>query len=97
MFGVGYRHARGATKVVIFSGIMNATTDNLAIDAGLVPFLEDVYPDGHSFQQDNDLKHISHYAQRYYKEKGISWWKTSASSLDLNPIENVWGVMKQYL
>ena len=89
--------ARGATKAVMFSGIMNATRYTDILDAGLVPFLEDVYPDGHRFQQDNDPKHTSRYAQRYYEEKDINWWKTPASSPDLNPIENVWGAMKLYL
>ena len=89
--------ARGAAKVVVFSGIMNATRYTDILDALLVPFLEDVYPDGHRFQQDNDPKHTSRYAQRYYEEKDINWWKIPASSPDLNPIENVWGAMKLYL
>ena len=41
--------------------------------------------------QDNDPKHTSRYA------KHINWWKTPASSPDLNPIENVWHTMKEYL
>ena len=46
--------ARGATNVVMFSGIMNATRYTDILSAGLVPFLEEVYPDSHRFQQDND-------------------------------------------
>ena len=47
--------------------------------------------------QDNDPKHTSRYAQRYYKVKDISWWKTPTLSLDLNPIENIWSAIKLYL
>ena len=34
---------------------------------------------------------------RLFQEKRINWWRTTASSPDLNPIENVWGSMKEYL
>ena len=63
----------------------------------MIPFLDEEYPDGHRFQQDIDPKRTSRYVQRFYEEKVISWWKTPASSPDLNPIENVWGAMKLYL
>ena len=81
--------ARGATQVVIFTGIMNATRYTDILDASLIPFLENHYPAGHRFQQDNDPKYTSRWAQSYFQEKGIDWWKTPASSPDLNPIENV--------
>ena len=47
---------RGATAVVIFTGIMNATRYTDILDATLVPFIEGHYPHGHRFQQDNDPK-----------------------------------------
>ena len=50
----------------------------------------------HRFQQDNDPKHTSKWAKEYFKNK-INWWRTPPASPDLNPIENVWGAMKQYL
>ena len=83
--------------MVIFSGIMNATRYTDILDGALVPFIEGHYPTSHRFQQDNDPKHTSRWAQNYLQEKNINWWKTPVSSPDLNPIENVWGSMKNYL
>ena len=89
--------ARGATPIVMFTGILIATRYTRILDAALLPFIQGHYPDGHRFQQDNDPKHTSRWAKAYFGEKGINWWHTPASSPDLNPIENIWGSMKQYL
>lgn len=64
----------------------------------LLPFVEQVYPDGHRFQQDNDPKHKSKLAQEFMGNNGINWWKCWPSeSPDLNPIEMVWNQMKRYI
>ena len=76
---------------------MNATRYTDILDSALVPFIEENYPHGHRFQQDNDPKHTSRWAQDYFERKGIQWWRTPPSSPELNPIENVWGSMKEYL
>ena len=46
---------------------------------------------------DNDPKHTSGAAQRFLGEKGIYWWRRPPESPDLNPIENMWHEVKQYL
>ena len=87
----------GATSIAIFTGIMTATRYTQILDAALLPFIHDVFPSGFRFQQDNDPKHSAHFTCDYLAENNINWWRTPAESPDLNPIENVWGSMKEFL
>ena len=88
---------RGATHLVMFGGVMNATRYGDILSASLVPFVQKTYPDGHRLYQDNDPKHTSKYIQNFFLQNNITWWKSPAESPDLNPIEKVWGSMKTYL
>lgn len=88
---------RGATRIVMFSGTMNAIKYGKIIEARLVPFVWAFFPDEHRLQQDSDPKHSSKYISCLYKSHGIYWWKTSLESPDLNSIENYCGSLKQYL
>ena len=88
---------RGATDVIIFTGIMDAERLVTVFEAGLLPFLRDRYPDGHRLQQDNDPKHASKRIEDFFELHGVNWWAIPPESPDLNPIENVWSSLKQYL
>jgi len=46
---------------------------------------------------DNDPKHTSRAAQEFYAKSGINWWRTPAESPDMNPIENLWHELKEYI
>ena len=54
----------------MFTGIMNAKRLGTVYEAGLVPFIQERFPDSHRLCQDNDPKHSSKYIERFLKEKG---------------------------
>ena len=87
----------GATKIRIFSGIMDSTFYQDILSEVLVPFIHTAYPKGARFQQDNCPMHVSKSTKAFMEEKGINWWPTPAESPDLNPIEMVWHELKAYL
>ena len=67
----------------VFKGNMNAIKYGKIVEAGLVPFITTVYPDGHRLQQDNNPKHRSNHIKRLFKFHYIYWWKTPAKSPEL--------------
>ena len=89
--------AKGATKLVMFTGILNAERLTSIYEAGLLPFIAERYPDGHRLYQDNDPKHSSNRIENFLNEKDVNWWYSPPESPDLNPIELVWGSLKRYL
>lgn len=67
------------------------------LKASLLPFIQQCHPRGHRLYQDNDPKHTSKYIEKFFEKNRIVWWRSPTESPDLNPIENIWGSLKQYL
>ena len=88
---------RGRTGICIYEGIMKAELFIEILDKTLLPFIDGVYPDGHKFMQDNDPKHSSRMTNQGLVDNSVNWWRTPAESPDLNPIENLWHEMKEYV
>ena len=80
--------------IIMFGGIMNTERIGIILEAGL---LQKKFSDGHQLFHDNDPKHASNYIEEFFKCNNVDWWPTPPESLNLNPIENVWGSLKQYL
>lgn len=87
----------GPTDVCIFEGIMKAPLYVEILQKTLEPFLKERLSDSHRFMQDNDPKHTSRLAKAYFEDVGIHWWKTPPESPDLNPIENLWHELKEFI
>ena len=81
----------------IFEGIMDRFLYVEILEQTLLPFIETKFPRHHRFLQDNDPKHTSEYAKDFMADNRVNWWKTPAESPDLNPIENLWHELKEYI
>ena len=84
----------GRTEICIFDGIMDAEMYTKILEKCLVPFCQRIYPQRYRFMQDNDPKHTSKRAQKFFEDHGITWWRTPPESPDANPIENMWNELK---
>ena len=67
------------------------------LDRTLLPFIQQVYPSSHRFMQYNDPKHTSLHGRDFLDRNSVNWWKTPAESPDMNPIENLWNELKEYI
>ena len=75
---------------------MNAVAYISVLEAGLKPFLSSAI-NVTKFMQDNDPKHTSRIVGDWMDDNNINWWRTPPESPDLNPIENVWHELKEYI
>ena len=76
---------------------MTSESYTAILEDTLVPFINDVYPDGHRLIQDNDPKHTSKLTKKWLVENHVNWYQTPPESPDLNPIEMVWHELKEFI
>ena len=87
--------ARGTTPLVFLEGRQDSAAYTRTLTSALLPSAAAIAGNDWQLQQDNASIHTSTTTRAFFVQHGIRLLPWPARSPDLNPIENMWGVMAQ--
>jgi transposase len=84
---------KGKTDVCFCQGSMTSKTYQNTLRTTLIPVAEQICGENYLFQQDNAPIHVSESTMEFFESNKIQLFPIPPKSPDLNPIENVWGLL----
>jgi hypothetical protein len=86
--------ANGKIGLCMFEGIMNTKLYIDILKKNLLLAAKRHYGNDRRFQQDNDPKHTARVSKEFLSTNVLTTIDWPANSADLNPIKNIWNMLK---